>query len=173
MSTTVKRIAVVCSIVALALLFLIFFEWVPTGSPPKPLDFSNMPTTPYQPPANFAEHKAAILESMVNYLNGDEDLPKYDPGYTQDHIERCAALIDQYIKEIQAQEIVANRAAILAAAKKFVIALNRLNEECNGSLIETMQREDLCALIFFGAQRAKLPEDYVHKVDFTEEWREW
>jgi hypothetical protein len=44
----------------------------------------------------------------------------------------------------------------MKSVKKTVLALNDLNEECNCSLIETDQHEDLCELIDVAVDRAGL-----------------
>lgn len=46
-----------------------------------------------------------------------------------------------------------------------MLALNALNDERDGALIETGPREDLCELIQAAATAAGL--------DITEAWREW
>ena len=50
------------------------------------------------------------------------------------------------------------------------LALNALNEDCGGNLIETGEREALCDLIERAAREAGLPES---DEDITEAWREW
>ncbi len=45
--------------------------------------------------------------------------------------------------------------------------LNALNESCDGCLIETDQREELCLLILAAAKDAGLESDD----DVTEQWR--
>jgi len=52
----------------------------------------------------------------------------------------------------------------------FETASNKLNGECDYSLIETDQREDLCELITSAADHAGL-ESSVY--DIIEEWRDW
>lgn len=67
-------------------------------------------------------------------------------------------------------EAAANRAAGLALVRDAVLALNVLNEQCGGELIETDQREDLCeVLLRAGALRGFHYADD----DVTEEWRDW
>ena len=58
----------------------------------------------------------------------------------------------------------------MKAVKTAVVKLNKLNDRCDGSLIETDQREQLCELIITAARGAGLSSD---KYDITEEWREW
>jgi hypothetical protein len=56
----------------------------------------------------------------------------------------------------------------MKSLKKAVLALNDLNEECNGGLIETAEREDLCELINVAVGHAGLESN---EDDITEEWR--
>jgi hypothetical protein len=60
---------------------------------------------------------------------------------------------------------------IMAAVKKSVLSLNALNEECDGGLIETDQREELAKLIILAARHAGLESSADD--DITYEWREW
>jgi hypothetical protein len=53
--------------------------------------------------------------------------------------------------------------------KRVVLKLNKLNASCDGALIETDQREDLCELIQTAAKSAGLNSDQ----DATVSWREW
>jgi len=124
------------------------------------------------------ELKKKAIDEMVSYMKygaaDSEDDPEYDPdfdaGYTQKHVDRCSKIIDEFFASLQA---VANRnrnAGILKAVKVTVGKLNTLNDRCDGGLIETDQREDLCALINRAAKQAGLESD---QDDVTEEWREW
>ena len=54
--------------------------------------------------------------------------------------------------------------------KKTILRLNELNEEVDGSLIETDQREYLCKLIDLAAGHAGLESS---ADDITYKWREW
>ena len=55
-----------------------------------------------------------------------------------------------------------------------IIGLNTLNDETEGSLIETGEREDLCELIDNISISAGLnPEDYADGEGISDEWREW
>jgi hypothetical protein len=57
-----------------------------------------------------------------------------------------------------------------ARTQKTILRLNKLNEECDGSLIETDQREDLAKLINLAAKHAGLESS---ADDITYKWREW
>jgi hypothetical protein len=57
----------------------------------------------------------------------------------------------------------------MAATERAVPALNELNDRCDGCLIETDQREQLCDILIAAAKNAGLDSDE----DITEAWREW
>jgi hypothetical protein len=120
--------------------------------------------------------KEDLLESMVSFMRGededDEGDSGFEAGYTQDDIDRCAAIIDHYLitlSRIKGKGEDRNE-VILEAVKDTVLELNTLNDNCDGNLIETDQRETLCELINSAAQDAGLETDLD---DITEEWREW
>ena len=121
--------------------------------------------------------RKALLDGMTNYMKyggaASETDPDFDPNfdaeYTQADIDRCAKIIDEFVAALESAPKGKNE-AILKAVKAAVIKLNKLNELCDGFLIETDQREQLCPLIIAAAKRAGL----VSTVDdITEEWREW
>jgi hypothetical protein len=122
--------------------------------------------------------KQKIIDGMVSYMRyggaDDENDPEYDPefdaGYTQKHIDRCSALIDEFLASMGKTPEVQKNKYIMTAVKKTVLKLNKLNEGCDCSLIETDQREDICKLINSAARHAGLESS---ANDITEEWREW
>jgi hypothetical protein len=54
--------------------------------------------------------------------------------------------------------------------KKIVLALNKLNEKCEYSLLETDEREMICDIINKSAKKAGIEEA---DEDLTAEYREW
>lgn len=122
--------------------------------------------------------KDALLDEMRDYQRfggaEDEDDPDFDPdfdaGYGPADIQRCGEVIDALFEELQQVPGDGREAAILAAVKDAVLALNALNDDCGGNLIETGEREALCDLIERAAREAGLPET---DQDITESWREW
>jgi hypothetical protein len=106
--------------------------------------------------------KAELLESMREYV-ADDDEPPYDEAA----ILRCEELLDEHLRAVAAAE---SRQHGLDLVRATVKSLNVLNEECGGSLIETDQRELICAFIMrAGAMRGFNRDDE----DVTQEWREW
>lgn len=122
--------------------------------------------------------KQKIIDGMVSYMKyggaDDESDQEYDPefdsGYTQKHVNRCSVIIDEFLALLEKPPDAQKNKYIMTAAKKAVLKLNKLNEECDGSLIETDQREDICKLINSAARQAGLKPS---TDDITEEWREW
>ena len=128
-----------------------------------------MPEFPDEP---IDRVKARLLEGMVDFMEPDEDEPDegddYDCGYTQSDIDRCEELINDYLERLGAIAE-GDEIAIKGEVKRFVQALNELNGDCGGSLIETEQREDLCQIILVAARDRGLDTDD----DVTMEWRQW
>ncbi len=120
--------------------------------------------------AALTQIRQRLLESMVEFMEVDEEEPDpdFDCGYTQADVDRCAEIIDKYLHTIGNTDA-RDQAAILLAIQHTVERLNALNEACDGRLIETDQREDLCELILTAAKRRGLVTDE----DVTEPWREW
>lgn len=118
--------------------------------------------------------KEELIESMNEYLIGDEEEDEegdsFDAGYRKADVERCAAIVDHYLETLSRLEAGDKGPAIMEAVKDTVLELNKLNDSCDGNLIETDQRELLCELIITAAQEAGLETDVY---DITEEWREW
>ena len=104
-----------------------------------------------------------IIESMTEYMEDNDDC-----GYTKAHVNNCRRILNEYVKDLKA--IKSNDSEIMKCVEKTVKALNALNDEVDGCLIETMEREDLCAFIQEKAHEFGLTET---DVDITEDWREW
>jgi len=110
-----------------------------------------------------------VIQSMRDYLNFDEEYIEGDSiGYTLKDIEKCGAILNEYIDDLS--ESNKDEKLILKSVKKVVLALNKLNQNCEYELIETDQREDLSQFINETAIVAGLSE---FENDITEEWREW
>ena len=116
------------------------------------------------------EIRRRLLDSMIDYMEIDEDASEsdHDCGYTPADVDRCAGIVDAYLSTLAGNSN-ADQSEILRTVQYTVEQLNKLNDACNGCLIETDQREDLCALILAAAKDAGLKSED----DVTEEWREW
>lgn len=122
------------------------------------------------------KQKQQIIEEMVSYMNygaaedeADEEYdPDFDAGYTQEHVDQCDSILLDFLANVQAHSG-AQASVIMNDVKTLVLALNALNEKCDCAIIETDQREGICALINNAAEKAGL----VLENDVTDEWREW
>lgn len=122
--------------------------------------------------------KQNLIDGMIEYMKYggavDENDPEFDPGfdagYTQKHVDRCSEIIDDFLASLEKTPEAQKDKYITASVKETVLRLNELNEECDGGLIETDQREDLAELINLAARHAGLKSS---EDDITYEWREW
>src|SRR5262245_45159456 len=100
---------------------------------------------------NLQKLKRTAIKGMLRYMKyggaenkSDPDYdPDFDAGYTQKHVDRCAKILDEYLDALQGLSGTSENEEILNSAKKTVLRLNKLNNECDGSLIETGQREEI------------------------------
>lgn len=125
---------------------------------------------------SLRDEKQSIISEIVCYMKygttcddeaGDPET-QFDAGYEQADVDRCEAILEDFIATMQAHRR-AKPEELLADVRATVEALNRLNSECNGSILETDQRESICVLIDNGLRFAGLePEG-----DVTEPWRNW
>jgi hypothetical protein len=124
------------------------------------------------------EVKRRLIDGMSEYMkyggavaeNDPEYDPEFDAGYTQEHVDRCSEIMDDFLAVLGKAPDAQKNKYIMTAVKKTILSLNKLNEKCDGSLIETDQREDLAELINLAAKHAGLESgaDYI-----TYKWREW
>lgn len=112
--------------------------------------------------------KTRALEGMQSYMRACQ-ADGHDAGYTDDDVRRCEQILDRYFAAIDAAEE-NNEVEVMAAVKDAVLALNALNNDCDGSLIETDQREDLATIIILAAAARGVGDG---SSDITEEWRDW
>src|SRR5262245_29189414 len=115
-----------------------------------------------------------VIENMKYGGAVDENDPEYDPefdaGYTQKHVDRLSEIIDDFLASLEKTPEAQKNEYIMDAVKKTILRLNELNEEVDGSLIETDQREYLGKLINLAARDAGLESS---TYDITYECLEW
>ena len=121
----------------------------------------------------IARREAEVTAPMLEYYRSwAED---GEGSYNESHIQKCAELLDEYaasLASIDAPASAKRDKKIMAAVKKVVLALNKLNEKTDYEMLETDERESICVLITDAAVQAgltELPEDD----DVTGEWREF
>jgi hypothetical protein len=107
--------------------------------------------------------KKTAIDGMISYMK------QGDVGYAQKHVNQCVKILDRYLDKLKQLRGPGTDEKILSEAKTAVLELNSLNEKCDGSLLETDQREQICELMIVAARHAGLTLEG----DFTEEWREW
>lgn len=112
-------------------------------------------------PREMLQAKDAIVRKMIEYPCRQ---------YSEEDAWECGQILQDYLAAVLGAPRPPGAEAVLAAVKDAVLALNRLNALCDGSLIETVEREDICDLIDISAAAAGLEPA---GVDITEEWREW
>lgn len=114
------------------------------------------------------ELKARLLEGMREYLRDDGTTgSRKAAAYEAGDIERCGKILDELAAAISRS---GGREEALAHVRKTILALNALNDSCEGELIETDQRELICELIIELTARGGFNPE---REDITLEWREW
>lgn len=87
--------------------------------------------------------------------------------------KKMKKLIDKLSRELNAFESnlkkVKTEADYLILVKKLVLSINKINEQSDFGLIETVEREDLYSYIESVSTKLGFAFDY----DITEEYREW
>jgi hypothetical protein len=100
----------------------------------------------------------------------------YDHGleqYTAENCDRVKQVFDTLIEELIALGETAPEEDKINRFESAIMTLNDLNFEIDG-LIETGEREDLCALIDEITVAAGLdPADYGDGQGMSDEWRDW
>jgi hypothetical protein len=110
---------------------------------------------------SLRERKTTLLDGMREYMQDG------DVSYGETHVRRCETILDAFDAAISGAS---GRDDALTHVRAAVLQLNALNDECEGELIETDQREMICELInSTTARRGFISADE----DVTEEWREW
>jgi len=109
----------------------------------------------------LAEILARLVEGMREYMDDG------DVAYDASDIAECEAIL---VEHANVMARVGDRDAAREQVRATVMKLNALNERCDSELIETDQREDICAII--------IRIGYLHgfndeNEDVTEAWRDW
>ncbi len=118
---------------------------------------------------DILEQRDALVDGMTGYMIECATNSEFGAPYTQADIDRCSLILDGFLNALDGAPQPVESDVILEIVKQVVLALNELNDECEGNLIETDQREHLCDIIILAANEAGLDTDE----DITEEWREW
>ncbi|WP_053980025.1 hypothetical protein [Marinagarivorans algicola] len=112
----------------------------------------------------IAEKKKYLLHWMYDFILDDEE-----PAYRKKDVDECDQLLTDFIHCVDTDENKKDFTWVASQVEALVKNLNELNEKLEYQLIETDQREDLCALVALVMQHAG--HDY--EGDITEIWRKW
>ncbi|WP_017300077.1 hypothetical protein [Nodosilinea nodulosa] len=101
---------------------------------------------------------------------GEEGLEQY----TEENCEAAKRILDTLVSDLAALGEDALKEDKLQKFQVAVEALNTLNHEMDGSLIETGEREELCELFNIIAVKAGIdPSEYGDGEGPASEWRNW
>ena len=114
--------------------------------------------------AEIEDKKTYLLHWMYDFIEGEDE-----PAYLQEHIEECDQVLSSFIDDVANSHQRSDFLWVSAQVESLVKKLNELNFNLDHQLIETDQREDICALIKLVLQKA----GHECKEDMTEKWREW
>jgi hypothetical protein len=113
-------------------------------------------------------HDELLQRIRTRLIDGMREYMEHAHGaYNASHIAECDAILVAHVAAVRGA---GDRDVALARVRETVLLLNALNGRCGGSLIETDQREDICAFIPRGGYLCGFNGE---DEDVTEEWREW
>jgi len=95
----------------------------------------------------------------TDFETGQKKKTMNEVGYTQDDIDECSMILDEYIDDLVMLKEPKSNEQIVECVEKVIKRLNNLNEKCEFSLIETDQREELVPFIIDAAELAGLVTD--------------
>ena len=116
----------------------------------------------------YLKIKDETLEGMHSYLQGCLESGT-DPGYDEQAIRDCEQILVDYVFALS-NAAQGDAGAVKDAVMEAVLALNRLNETCQCSLIESEQREELIGFINRVAADKGVGDG---SGDLTDPWRDW
>lgn len=108
--------------------------------------------------------KENIVSAMLDYMTEDEYC-----GYIKKDVQKCEQLLLEYLDKLSRLKNPTDE-LIMKQVKNVVLALNKLNDKTDCSLIETDAREEIWQIIQDSAVDCGLSPVIE---DVTEEWREW
>jgi hypothetical protein len=94
--------------------------------------------------------------------------------YTQENCDRIRKIFDDLIADLIAKGEIASESAKLESFRVAIEATNEMNDEFDGSFIETGEREDLYELTNVITEAVGLnPDNYGEGEGLASEWRDW
>ncbi len=113
-------------------------------------------------------YKQQLMQTLIEPIREYRAEAEID-DFTDEDIDQCKSLIDSYLEALAAMDEPTDE-VIMAQVEKLILALNDLDEQTNHCMIETGEREAICALVQESAIAFGLQE---YSYDITEDWREW
>ena len=113
--------------------------------------------------------KDGTIAKLQSHLLLDlrEEISDGDASYDEQIVRTLEGILVNYLI---AMETANDKEAALKHTREAVQSINVLNDQCGGELIETMRREDICAIV---SRAGVLRETQTADEDLTEEWRTW
>ncbi len=99
---------------------------------------------------------------MLDFIEGEDE-----PDYTPEDVKVCITSLLAFMSSIESESQTID--SVKAHIKALALTLNALNEQCDGGLIDTVQREDIGEFIQKVISAAKV--EFVS--DITEELNVW
>jgi hypothetical protein len=113
-------------------------------------------------------------KSLYPFAAWHENLFPDMPQYSLQNCTAAQQVVDLLITKLIALGEHASDAQKLACFETAVLALNELNDQTDGALIETGEREQLCKLIdSVGLTVGLDPQQYGDGDGIASEWRDW
>lgn len=119
--------------------------------------------------ADIVRLRGELVESLTDHLISCAIHSESGAGYTHASIVRCSAIVDAFLAALDGDIPAGDQESILRAVKQTVTALNTLNNDADGGMIDLDQREQLCGIIHCGMHLCGMETDD----DVTQAWREW
>lgn len=126
----------------------------------------------------FADFEKRLAEEVVAPMQSYLEICREDGGetdFSEKHIAKCAELMRGYaetLTKLTEPHGAARDKKIMAAVKKLILALNKLNEKTDYAMLETDERENICVLVqdfAIACGLTDIPEDD----DVTGQWRDF
>ncbi len=121
-------------------------------------------------------YESNLLETKTNYpfARWREGEAHGLEQYTEENCNAARGIFDDLIAELIKLGEEAREEDKIGKFKIAVESLNELNDETDGALIETGEREELCPLIDLIARKVGMdPNKYGDGEGLASEWRDW
>ena len=100
-----------------------------------------------------SEHRPKLLQQLRACMDGKAYSNPYSYGYTQQDVAQCEAILNAFLSQLSSAQN--SNHALAACEQKAIAALNALNENCNGALLDDWRREHLRAFLDTAMEQAQ------------------